>query len=108
MGDSGVGKTSLLCKYTEKNYEIKNSKLTVGIDYRIIKESYNEMNYVMKISDTAGQEIFKAINRKYYVKANVALIVFSLEKWHDAYMPSRELPEKDTIQNIEYWVNQVK
>lgn len=77
VGDSGVGKTSLMDRYVDDKFS--HTRLsTIGIDYKNktikIGKSYQEI----QIWDTAGQERFRSITRIYYRGANGVAIVFDL------------------------------
>ena len=87
LGDSGSGKTSYLHKYMNDEFK-KDSELTIGIDYatRIVN------NTKIDIWDTAGQEVFRSITTSYFRSANGVLIFM-------------DLTNIDSINNIEYWIN---
>ena len=57
IGESGVGKTCLLLRYTEDRF-VKNHLTTIGIDYKAKNIVINQKNVKLKIWDTAGQERF--------------------------------------------------
>lgn len=55
IGDSGVGKTNLLCRFTRNMFN-QESRPTIGVDFS--PKTMRVMNYVVKSQfwDTAGQE----------------------------------------------------
>jgi Ras-related protein Rab-18 len=59
LGDSTVGKTSLLIRYLEKKFD--NSMPTLGVDVRYKYIQYENKNIKLDLWDTAGQERFKSI-----------------------------------------------
>lgn len=65
VGDSGVGKTSLLRREAEKTFT-QEHLATIGVDFRI--KNYNVGKIVAKAQlwDTAGQERFRSIQKPYY------------------------------------------
>ena len=60
IGDAGVGKTCLLLRFAEENYQ--NSHIaTIGIDFKIRTINLDGKNVKVQIWDTAGQERFRTI-----------------------------------------------
>ena len=79
IGDSGVGKSSLLRSYCDQSFD-KNFYSTIGIDFKIKNTNINNKNIRLQIWDTAGQERFRSINTSYYRGADIILLVFDLTK----------------------------
>ena len=60
IGDSEVGKTCLLLRFSEENFQ--NSHITtIGIDFKIRTINLDGKNVKVQIWDTAGQERFRTI-----------------------------------------------
>jgi small GTP-binding protein len=78
VGDTTVGKTSLLLKYS-KNTFIENYKPTLGADFVIKEEKLNDDDqFHLYLWDLAGNPSF-AILRQYYMHgANGAIVCFDL------------------------------
>lgn len=83
IGESGVGKTCLLQRYTENSYT-ENTSSTIGVDFKIktIEIENNKVTEKVKLQiwDTAGQERFNSIVSNYYRGANGVFIVFDMLK----------------------------
>ena len=77
IGDSSVGKSALLEKYTEDNFSTIFIS-TIGIDFKIKTIIVADKKIKLQIWDTAGQERFKVITSAYYRGAMGVLIVFDL------------------------------
>ena len=77
VGDSTVGKTSLLLKYTNGSYS-EDNLATVGLDFITKDEIINEKTIRVKIWDTAGQERYKSLTQGFFRLANGAIIVFDV------------------------------
>ena len=77
VGDSNVGKTSLLLKYADNSYPSEHVA-TVGIEYRIKIFDYNNFKTKLQIWDTAGQERFHSITNNFFRNADGILFVFDL------------------------------
>merc|ERR1711907_545291 len=77
IGDSGVGKSCLLCRYSE---DIFNNKFitTIGIDFKIRTIELDGKKIKLQIWDTAGQERFRTITQAYYRGAMGILLVYDV------------------------------
>lgn len=80
-GDSSVGKTNLLSRYT-KNTFLADSKSTIGAEFASRTVEYRNMGKKMLIKvqvwDTAGQERYRAVTRTYYRDALGAVLVYNV------------------------------
>lgn len=94
VGDSTVGKTSLLLKYTNGSYNETNLA-TVGLDFITKDEVINEKTIRVKIWDTAGQERYKSLTQGFFRLANGAIIVF-------------DVSNNDSFVNLKYWVSALR
>lgn len=94
LGDTKVGKTSLILRYIDNFFNL-NYLSTMGIDSKIkkIKLSNNE-EIKVKISDTAGQERFKSIASNYMKKANGIILVY-------------DITDRMTFKNIDRWAEEI-
>lgn len=77
IGDSGVGKTSLMKRYTDDVY-VKDAASTIGVDFKIKTIMVNNKKVKLQIWDTAGQERFRAIVSHYYRGAHGIMLVFDM------------------------------
>ena len=67
LGDSGVGKTSILFRYIFDKFEKENLP-TLGASFKskIITVPESGEDIKLNLWDTAGQEKFKSLTRMYY------------------------------------------
>jgi len=77
VGDSTVGKSSLMMKYTEDTFKYDLTS-TIGVDFQSKSFEYNETKMKMQIWDTAGQERFRSITSAYYREADCGIICFDI------------------------------
>lgn len=54
IGDSSVGKTNILLRYTSSNFQMTHIS-TIGIDFKVKKLQLDGFKLKMQIWDTAGQ-----------------------------------------------------
>ena len=94
IGDSQVGKTSLLLKYTEHIFPEEHIA-TIGVEYKdrfIIRDNYNIR---LQIWDTAGQERFHSITKNIYRNANGVLFVY-------------DITNRESFNNIKNWIRDLQ
>ena len=78
IGDSGVGKTSLLSCYLYNNFD-ENQECTLNATFatkNVKKKDGNEIT--LQLWDTAGQEAYKGLAKIYYKNAVGAIIVYDI------------------------------
>lgn len=80
IGDSGVGKTSLMRRYCKGVYTHKY-KMTIGADFMTKEIRWDTNTKVsLQIWDTAGQERFGNVNSVYFRGAHGALVVYDVKR----------------------------
>ena len=77
VGDSNVGKTSLLLQYTD-NYYPDQHTATIGFEYKIKTFQYKDYKIKLQIWDTAGQERFHSITNNFFHNADGILFVYDI------------------------------
>ena len=79
IGNGRVGKSTLAIKFV-KNIFTTDYKQTLGVDFLNIKKYIKKIDQTIDfyIWDTAGQDHFNAITRRYYRGADACLIVFAI------------------------------
>ncbi|KAH8982564.1 ras-domain-containing protein [Lactarius hatsudake] len=67
IGNSSVGKSSLLLRFSDKQWLPEDeASATIGVDFRVHKMEVKGRKVKMSIWDTAGQERFRTITASYY------------------------------------------
>ena len=77
LGDSGVGKSSLMIRFTNSTFS-QQMMGTTGIDMRMKKMCIGERWIQIQIWDTAGQERFHSISRTYYRGAHGIILTYDV------------------------------
>jgi len=77
IGDSGVGKSNLLTRFTRNEFNLE-SKSTIGVEFATKTIETEGKRIKAQIWDTAGQERYRAITAAYYRGAVGALVVYDL------------------------------
>jgi len=95
LGDTTVGKTCFLLKYTDKTFqEIHMS--TIGLDYRLKSMTLKSGKKIkLQIWDTAGQDRFRAITKNYYKSANGIILIY-------------DVTSLVTYENVKTWISQIR
>lgn len=94
LGDSGVGKTSLMNQYVNKKFSAQY-KATIGADFLTKEVEVDDRVVTMQIWDTAGQERFQSLGVAFYRGADCCVLVYdvnsqktfdNLENWRDEFL----------------------
>ena len=77
IGDTSVGKTSLMYKYTKNEFP-EQFQSTIGIDTIFKNITYKGFKINVRIYDTAGQEKYRSIIKNYFKGSNGVFVFFDL------------------------------
>lgn len=77
IGDSGVGKTSLINRICGGYFDNKFCT-TIGVDFRVKTVVVDGHDVVLQLWDTAGQERFRSITSQYMRRSDGVLIVYDV------------------------------
>ena len=94
IGDSFVGKTSLLLKYTEGKMP-ENHMATIGVEFKEKVINCNNRQIKLQIWDTSGQERFRSITQNFYRNADGIMVVF-------------DVTNKNSFAHIKDWLTDVQ
>ena len=92
LGETSVGKTSLLIRFTDGKFDEEKSLPTLGVDVRYKYIILEEKKIRLDIWDTAGQERFKNITKNYLQGANGIILVC-------------DVTNKDSFDKLKTWLN---
>ena len=94
IGDSSVGKTSILTRYSNGTFK-EDYIATVGLDYYSKNEFLNGKTIHVKIWDTAGQERYKALTQGFFRNAQGVMIVY-------------DVTNSESFENLKYWISSIQ
>lgn len=78
IGDSGVGKSSLLVTFI--SHYVDDLTPTIGVDFKIKHLTVGGKKLKLTIWDTAGQERFRTITSSYYRNAQGIFLVYDVTR----------------------------
>jgi len=94
IGDSGVGKSCLLLRFTENNFNDSYIS-TIGIDFKIRDVEIGGKMCTLQVWDTAGQERFRTITSAYYRGAHGIALVY-------------DVTSRESFDNMTYWLKHMQ
>ena len=94
IGDSSVGKTSIIRRYTNGTFN-EDYLATVGLDYYSKEEMINNKTIQIKLWDTAGEERYKSLTQNYFRNAEGVLLVF-------------DVTNTESFNNLKEWISSIK
>ena len=92
IGDSGVGKTSIINRYTEGTFS-ENTQATIGVDYKNGRVKIGDKQIKLVIWDTAGQDKYRTLTSSYYKGAHAICMVFDVDS-------------RESFENLDKWLKE--
>mmetsp|Transcript_43777 Transcript_43777/g.31905 ORF Transcript_43777/g.31905 Transcript_43777/m.31905 type:complete len:209 (-) Transcript_43777:143-769(-) len=105
LGDSGVGKTSLMNQYVNKRFS-SQYKATIGADFLTKEIMIEDKLVTLQIWDTAGQERFQSLGVAFYRGADACILVYDitseksfdqLSNWRDEFLQQANPRDPDNF-----------
>lgn len=94
IGDSSVGKSSLLFRYSDADWN-PHYIATIGVDFRVLTFEKREHVVKLQLWDSAGQERFRGITHSYYRGCHGVMLVF-------------DVTNRQSFENVATWMQDVK
>ena len=97
VGDTGVGKTCIIQRYVNNKYQEENES-TIASTYTYKSLEFKKYNKTISfdIWDTAGQELYRALAKNFYLNATIGIMVYDIRR-------------KNSFESIKnYWYEQLK
>jgi len=105
LGDSGVGKTSLMMQFVNKKFS-HLYKSTIGTDFLTKEVNIEEKCVTLQIWDTAGGERFHAVGVCFYRGADCCVLVYDvnvmptwqhLDSWREEFLNQIAIPDPENF-----------
>ena len=96
VGESGVGKTSIITQYIDQTFQKDLQSTTGGTFSTKSVECDGGKILKFEIWDTAGQEKYRALAKVFYKNAAVCILVYDITRRSSF----------DELKN--YWINEIK
>ncbi|XP_068608411.1 ras-related protein Rab-15-like [Brachionichthys hirsutus] len=93
LGDSGVGKTCILRRFSESEFDGCHIS-TIGVDFKMKTIEVDGIKVRMQIWDTAGQDRYRTLTKQYYRRAQGIVFVYDITR-------------KQSFQHLAKWVSDV-
>ena len=94
LGESKVGKTSLIKRYTKDQFG-GVYLTTVGMDFQDKIIEIEDKRIRLQIWDTAGQDRFRNVTKSYFQSSHGLIIVY-------------EISDKESFEKINFWMENIK
>ena len=95
IGESKIGKTSIISRYCNNEFNGGAYLSTVGIDFQIKDIVLNNKLIKLQIWDTAGQERYRNIAKNYFQSSDGFIIVY-------------DISNLETFEKLDYWIEQIQ
>ena len=93
LGDGRVGKTSLRREFLGEGF-VTEYKETLGADFAIHTQKYNDITFRFQIWDLAGQERFDQLRTSFYFGAQAALVLY-------------DVSNQKSLNSVENWISEL-
>ena len=94
LGNSGVGKTSIINRYVNNVYN-SNCETTLGSTYSTREVIKNNVVYKLNLWDTTGQEKYHSITNLFIKGSSIVILVYSIDLL-------------SSFEGLNYWYNSIK
>ena len=94
LGESGVGKTSIISRYVENKFsaDVMSSSSMTFVSKKL---TIDKQKIQLNIWDTVGQEKYRALSKLFFKDTKIVVLVYSIANLN-------------TFQGLEYWLNLYK
>lgn len=94
LGDSGVGKTSMIQRYNENIFD-ETIKITYNASYLEKELEIKNEKVILELWDTAGQEEYRSLTQLFIKNAKIMVLVYNVTSLK-------------SFENLNYWYNFIK
>ena len=94
LGETGVGKTSLINRYVNNEFNI-DSEVTLGSSSSVKVVKRLNINYRLSIWDTSGQEKYHSVTNLFIKGSNIVILIYSIDS-------------RDSFEHLNNWYSAMK
>ena len=94
LGESGVGKTNLIQVAIGNPFK-KDNEITLSSSYYESNIIIQDKKYLYSLWDTAGQEVYRSMNKLFINDSRIVIIVFAID-------------DRKSFEEVDFWVNFVR
>ena len=95
IGDSSVGKTTILKRYSKNPTESSTVRPTVGIDFRTMEVEIDGKKVRANIWDTMGRHSFRTMTKNFFSKTDGVLLLY-------------DVTNRTSFDNLHRWIRDIK
>lgn len=95
IGDTQVGKTSIIGQYCDKVFKETSNISTIGCDFKTKDIPIEDSVVTIEIWDTAGQEKFKSMTKNMFRGA-------------DGFILTYDITKEQSFKNVNQWINDIR
>jgi small GTP-binding protein len=92
IGDSAVGKSSMIHAIKDSMISNTQQRITIGCDFFILHFDIENTHLQMQIWDTCGQEIYRSLVISFYRNTNLTFLVYSIT-------------DRTSFESLNFWMN---
>lgn len=93
VGDTGVGKTSILHQFVNEDFRVHNIKPTIGV--ALYRTYFDMAEKRVELWDTSGEERFFSVTPNYYRRAHGVLLVYDITR-------------RKTKERLNHWLYEIR
>ena len=95
LGDSGVGKSSLLSRYMDEGF-FPNKPCTINADFKVKSMTVDQYSSAqITIWDTCGQERYRSMTGRYFKGAHGIILIY-------------DVADKRSFADLDIWLEEIK
>ena len=94
IGDSGVGKSSLIKRISKDDFQNEHNS-TIGCELSTFITKINNKVVKCQIWDTCGQEKYRSLIPSFYNNLSLAIIIYAIN-------------DISSFDNVNFWLNELK
>ena len=94
IGESGVGKTNLIRVAIGESFE-SHTESTLSSSFFESEIIYKNKKYNYSLWDTAGQEVYRSLNKIFIMDSKIVIVVFAINN-------------KKSYEQVDFWINYTK